>query len=160
MPSNKKQPDCYNPHPKRTFTMRHTHGHIALTLCILHLALCVLTSCEPDKTCRQEIDIQCHLLAEDSTSVTLYRAQTPLRVDTTLTEIPILCPQDSSTCVLSIHHDNTVRFISMACGCMVTHTIDSVWTSDPTRVKAYRRNDAVTSANEDNILLVFQYRKE
>lgn len=145
--------------------MKNTRTHIALTLCILHFALCtllscMLTSCEPDKTCRQDIDIQCHILAEDSTSATLYRAQAPLRVDTTLTEIQILCPQDSSTCVLSIHHDNTVRFISMACGCMVTHTIDSVWTSDPTRVKAYRRNDAVTSANEDNILLVFQYRKE
>lgn len=145
--------------------MRYLHPHITLSLCILHFALCtlllcILTACEPDRTCRQDIDIQCKILAEDSTGNTLYRTMTPLRVDTTVSEVQILCPKDSSCYMLNIHYDNTVRFVSMACGCMVTHTIDSVWTNDMTAVVAYRLNDAVSSAKDDNILVVFQYRKE
>lgn len=49
----------------------------------------------------------------------------PFRPDTTVTAYSIIYHDKPDT--LYIKHDNTVQFISLACGEVVFHTIESVW---------------------------------
>lgn len=140
--------------------MNHRHANIAaIVLCIMQLVLC-FTACQPDTTCRQDIDIQCNILAQDSAKTQLYKVRIPLLVDTTQTDIQLLCPIDSSVVVLSVQYTNRVDFVSNACGCMVRHKIDSIWTDHPELVVATRVNDIVPAGKDNNILLTFLYRRE
>lgn len=140
--------------------MKINSAHTAYLLCGILCIACVFASCQPDTTCRQEVDIQCSIMAQDSTNARLYKTSAPLRIDTTQTDISLLCPIDSSEIVLSVQYTNRVEFISNACGCMVRHKIDSIWTNKPELVIATRVNDIVPAGKDNNIVLTFLYKKE
>lgn len=138
-----------------------------------------LAACQPDTTCRQSINIACGVILQgtaidsvgemteftswDSVSVQgvendsiLYnnaymvsRLLLPLHVDTNLTAYTILWHEDTDT--LYIRHTNTMKFISMACGCAIYHVIDSAWYSGSRIDSVKIVNSTVEAVAQDNI---------
>ena len=126
--------------------------HIGL---ILTLGMVLgLSSCIPDETCRKDADIYMGVTCQwnDETtadhelkhewdtvfvrglgkdSVIYDNAKSvkmltlPLRADTDITAFYMRWHQIEDT--LFVRHENELTYISMACGCFIYHTIDSVW---------------------------------
>ena len=63
------------------------------------------------------------ILYDNSKSVS--QLELPLRDDTTVTAFALRWHGMED--ILYIKHDNTLRFVSMACGCVIYHTIDTAW---------------------------------
>ena len=140
-----------------------------------------LVACEPDKTCRQDMSVTAGVtlrgLQVDSTgkatefaawdSITvqgvgndsvLYdnklnvsQLQLPLRSDTNITAFTLTWHEMTET--LYIHHDNTQRFVSMACGCIIYHNIDSVWFTGTWIDSVKIINATVEAVKQENIKL-------
>ena len=159
------------------FLLRQTK-HIRL--CSLFLILCsLLTACEPDTTCHQELDsaVQITLSADSITSAgdTAHYAQwdsitvvgigsdigmqdkgvkvmrLELRPDINLTAYLMLYHNQIDT--LYIQHTPRQQFISMACGCAVYHTITAAWSTDPRVDSVSIINASVESVAQDNLCI-------
>ena len=159
------------------FLLRQTK-HIRL--CSLFLILCsLLTACEPDTTCHQELDsaVQITLSADSITSAgdTAHYAQwdsitvvgigsdigmqdkgvkvmgLELRPDTTLTAYLMLYHNQIDT--LYIQHTPRQQFISMACGCAIYHTITAAWSTDPRVDSVSIINASVEIGGEENLCI-------
>ena len=151
---------------------------IACTFCTMLGALC-LVCCQPDTTCRQNTDVVAGIVLRgmsiDSAGIAhefaswdeitvqgvgsdsvLYdsctnvsRILVPLRIDTNITAFSL--DWRNAEDIIYFRHDNTRRFISMACGCVVYHTIDSVW-CDGTWIDSVKIvNSAVEPVEQDNV---------
>ena len=140
-----------------------------------------LMACQPDKSCRQDIYVACQVtlqgIAVDSIgeehefttwdSITvqgvgndsiLYdnnysvsKILLPLRLDTNLTAYSITWQEETDT--LYIQHTNSMTFISMACGCAIYHTVDSVWYSGSRWDSIKIVNTAVEAVAQENVRL-------
>ena len=139
----------------------------------------LLVACQPDTTCRQSINVAAGIalqgLAVDSlgeaseftawdsitvqgvgsdsvlynNSYNVSRILLPLHTDTNLTAYSILWHEQYDT--LYIRHTNTMKFISMACGCAIYHLIDTAWYSG-SRIDSIKIvNTAVETVAQDNI---------
>lgn len=146
---------------------------------ILLFAAAIIVACEPDKTCRQELDVVAGIslqgLSVDTAGVptaftswdsitvqgvdndsvlynntyTVSQLLLPLRNDTNITTYSLVWHDTEDK--VYIKHDNTQRFISMACGCVIYHTIDDVW-CDGTWIDSVKIvNSAVETVKQDNI---------
>lgn len=150
---------------------------------IVLLMFCMVC-CRPDTVCRQEIDVTAGVTTEwlltdsvgnttkqivwDSVSVwgvgndsllynNSYAVGTlglPLRGDVSLTAFVILWHNTYDT--LYIHHDNTRKFISSACGCAIYHTIDTAWAAGTFIDSLYIVNSSVETTQQTNIHLLLQ----
>ena len=138
-----------------------------------------LVSCEPDKACRQDMtvtagvglrglyidtaDVVTEFSGWDSITVqgvgndsVLYdnsklvsQLQLPLRNDTDLTAYTLTYHGTEDK--LYFHHDNTMRFVSMACGCIIYHQIDSVWCEGTWIDSVKIINSAVEGIVQENV---------
>ncbi len=145
----------------------------------LFVLLAVLAACEPDKTCRQDVDVNATILLKgtfidtagvassfttwDSITVqgvgsdsVLYdneksvsKLLVPLRIDKNVTAYALTWRGKTDT--LYMWHDNTQRFISMACGCVVYHTIESVAGRSVWMDSLKLVNSAVENIEQDNV---------
>ena len=144
------------------------------------LAALVLVGCEPDKTCRQEIDVRTGLVLRcfhhdtldivnevvswDSITVqgvgndsVLYnntknvkQVWLPLRGDTTITAYNLTWQGKTET--LYIQHTRSSQvFVSMACGCIIFHHIEKVWCDKVWADSVVIVNSAVELPKQDNI---------
>ncbi len=157
---------------------------IAFRVAVFFLLLLSIVSCRPDTICRQEIDVTAGVTTEwlltdtaghqtqqavfDSVSVwgigndsILYNnslavatLELPLRTDSTLSAFVILWHGEQDT--LYIHHDNTMKFISSACGCAIYHTIDTAWATGTFIDSLYIVNSSVEAAIQTNIHLLLK----
>jgi len=59
------------------------------------------------------------------------------------------------TDTLTIHHQNDMQFISLACGCMVFHTLDGVSGSRTFIDSVDILNTVVTTSNDEHLRLFF-----
>lgn len=136
----------------------------------------LLTSCQPDTGCRAEFSITAGVVLTNTTPVavaSLYRPggdsvlyasalkttlRLPLRSDTTITEY-IFFTEDA-TDILHIRHDNKKQFISQACGCVIYHTIDSVWTDGVFIPRVEILNSTVENYPQDNIELIIPEKEQ
>ena len=144
----------------------------------------LLVSCQPDTVCRQyntvALGISVQYLSTDSAGNTtthntfdsisvqginndsvLYTNQhnldalwLPLRPDTSITAFTMLWHNQYDT--LYIMHDNTLRFISHACGCTIYHTIDSVWHRGNAIDSIAIINATVETTQQNNIQLTMR----
>ena len=89
------------------------------------------------------------MLYNNKQSVT--QLQLPLRSDTTVTAFTLTWHEMTET--LYIRHDNTQRFVSMACGCIIYHNIDSVWFTGTWIDSVKIINAAVETVKQENIKL-------
>ena len=140
-----------------------------------------LVACEPDRTCRQEVDVKAGVALRclhidtldvasniqqwDSITVqgvgsdsVLYnnsknvkQIYLPLRRDTTVTVFTL--KWQGKTEKLYIQHSNAQQFISMACGCVIYHQIEKVWTDKVRADSARIVNTAVEAIKQDNIYI-------
>lgn len=147
-------------------------------LIVLVIGICLI-SCEPDKTCRQDVDVRARLVLRcyhhdtldvvsevtqwDSITVqgvgsdSILYSNTksakelllPLRGDTTVTAYTLLWNGKTET--LYIRHSNTQRFVSMACGCVIYHQIEDVWCDKVWADSVVIINAAVETVEQDNI---------
>ena len=154
---------------------------------ILILAM-VLVACEPDRTCRYDVDVNAVLVLKcthydtldvastveqwDSITVqgmgndsVLYdnkkavkEVQLPLREDTTVTAYELTWQGKKET--LYIQHSNTQQFISMACGCVIYHQIEKVWTDKVWADSVEIINAAVEATEQNNIRIFATTRDE
>ncbi len=149
------------------------------TLYIVHFALAIafaMASCTPDTECRQDEHVRCVVFFADAAtqealafetltvqgvgadSILLNNAENvgklslPLRVDTTVTQY--LITHNTLNDTLTIYHTPAPYFVSMACGCFVYHTIDSVQTENILFTQSEILNTAVQNMPEDNIRLL------
>ena len=76
----------------------------------------------------------------------------PLRVDTACTEY-ILSVNAAGEEHLCIYHQNTPRFVSLACGCFVYYTIDSITCSGSLVDRVEILNAQVENVSQDNARL-------
>ncbi len=156
------------------------------TFYIIHFTLAIaftMASCTPDTECRQEEKVRCvvtfadantqEALAFDSLTVqgieadsillnnakSVSRLSLPLRVDTTATSF-LLTSGDYYQEIITIYHTPRPYFVSMACGCFVFHTIDTVQTSNVLLKQAEIRNTAVQNVEEENIRLLIDMPAE
>ncbi len=158
------------------------------TFYILHstLAIIVLTmiaSCTPDEQCRQDENVRCvvvfadansgEALAFDSLTVqgvgsdslllnnakSVAKLSLPLRTDTTATRF-VLTSGDVYQETITIYHTPAPYFVSMACGCFVYHTIDTIQTDNILLTQADILNTAVQNAPQDNIRLLIDVPTE
>ncbi len=135
----------------------------------------MMVSCTPDEECRQEENVRCKVVfalddgtavAFDSLSVwgigsdsVLYNnaknvssLSLPLRPDANITQFYIMIGDWSDG--LTIYHTPTPYFVSMACGCFVYHTIDSVEVKGTIFHHAELLNAAVQNVEQENIRLI------
>ena len=143
------------------------------------MILMMLAGCRPDEVCRQDLSIAAGVVLRgtsvdsagvvsnftswDSITVqgvgsdsvlynnaksvkTLYL---PLRPDTALTMYRLNWHGEED--ILYVRHDNTRRYVSMACGCIIYHTIDTVWSDGVWIDSVEIMNSAVESASQNNI---------
>lgn len=164
-------------HGKHTMC-RAIRGAVCMSLVVLAM---VLFSCRPDTICRQDLSVSMGVSVAwlqvdtagkatvqtkwDSISVwgvgndsVLYanakevsELRLPLRADTMETAYVLLWHGQQDT--LLITHDNTRRFISQACGCMVYHTLEKVVHRGGVVDSVEVLNSLIESAREDNIRL-------
>ena len=143
------------------------------------ICLALLTGCQPDTECRQSTKVVAGIslrgLAVDTTelateftswdsitvqgvgsdsvlynnSKNISRILVPLRQDSTITAFSVMWHDMED--VIYFRHDNTMRFISMACGCVVYHNIDSVWVEGTWIDSVKILNSAVESIEQDNV---------
>ena len=143
--------------------------------------LCLLSGCRPDTVCRQDTDVAmgvsvCWLQTDSTGTITeqtafdsirvqgvgsdsvlydnsknLSALRLPLRADTCVTAFALLWHGTEDT--LFVRHDNTRHFISQACGCMVYHTIDTVWHSGNAIDSVAILNSTVESEEQENVQL-------
>ncbi len=150
------------------------------TLYIIHFTLAIafaMASCTPDTECRQDEHVRCvvvfadantgEALAFDSLTVQgvgsdslilnnakgVSKLSLPLRVDTTATSF-LLTSGDIYQETITIYHTPAPYFVSMACGCFVYHTIDTIQTDNILFTQAEILNSAVQNMPEDNIQLI------
>lgn len=144
-----------------------------------------LLCCEPDSECRQTATINCKVvfacdsLNADSVKVNFKTIDSlsvwgvgcdsmlydnpknvsslllPLRGDTTITKFLMLL--HGSTDTLTIYHQNTNNFISLACGCFIYHTIDTVMCSSNLVDSVEILNTAVENYEQDNVKLYLTF---
>ena len=147
-----------------------------------------LVACEPDRTCRQDTDVNATIVLKclhfdtldvmtqeetwDSITVqgvgsdsVLYQNRKgvkhvyiPLREDTTVTAFRMIWRGKTET--VYIQHDNTQRFVSMACGCVIYHQIEKVWTDKVWADSVVILNTAVEAVEQDNIRIYATKRDE
>jgi hypothetical protein len=138
-----------------------------------------LCSCEPDHVCHQDLQITAQIILSadsissqgdtirynqwDSIAVIgvgstkgtmgnkLTKIPLELRSDTTLTSFLLLYHEQVDT--LFVEHTPRIRFISMACGCAVYHTILQAWSSDPRIDSISIINSSVESTTQDNLCI-------
>ena len=84
------------------------------------------------------------------------KAYLPLRPDTTLTAYVLQYNGLFDT--LYVLHQNDLRFISLACGCFVFHTIDSAYAAGTFIDSAVIINTAVSTVNEEHLRVYFHKR--
>lgn len=143
--------------------------------------LCLLASCQPDTVCRQDntvaLGVSVQYLFTDSAGNTttqntfdsisvqginndsvlytnahnLDALWLPMRPDTSITAFALLWHEQHDT--LYIRHDNTLRFISHACGCAIYHTIDSVWHHGNAIDSIAIINSTVETTQQENLQL-------
>lgn len=137
----------------------------------LALVFCAFFACKPDSTCRLDTDVLVQipiirspldtLIVQGCGSDTvLYNTNAsitsillPLRQDANMTQYTLFFNQKYDT--LTIFHTNNMQFISLACGCVVYHTIDSVRVT--ARIdSAQIINSAVERVLQDNIKIHLQ----
>ena len=141
----------------------------------------LLTGCRPDTICRQDTDVAMGVsvrwLQKDSAGTTaeqntfdsirvqgigndsvlynngknLSALRLPMRPDTCVTAFALLWHGTKDT--LFIRHDNTRHFVSQACGCMVYHTIDTVWHSGSAIDSIALINSTIENNEQENIQL-------
>ena len=78
----------------------------------------------------------------------------PMRADTSVTAYLLRWHGEEDT--LYIRHDNTRHFISQACGCMVYHTLDTVWHRGSAIDSVTVVNSLVESDEQENIQLTMR----
>ncbi len=139
--------------------------------------LLTLSACTPDTECRQDEHVRCVVVFADantqealafdsltvqgvgSDSLVLNNAKNvgklslPLRVDTNETSF-VLTSGDIYQETITIYHTPAPYFVSMACGCFVYHTVDSVQTENILFAQSEILNTAVQNMPEDNIRLL------
>lgn len=145
----------------------------------LFLLLAVLAACEPDKTCRQDVDVTAEIVLKgtvidtagiataftswDSITVqgvgndsVLYnnaksvsKLLVPLKIDTNVTTYSLTW--HGQTDVVYFRHDNTRRFVSMACGCVIYHSIEEVWCNGVWIDSVKIVNSAVEAVEQENV---------
>lgn len=143
------------------------------------LAAAILAGCEPDEKCRQNMRVVACVtlrgIAVDSTlvgteftkwdSITIKHITTdsvlydnqkdlstlrfPLTVDTTMNSYAMTWRGLTDT--LYIRYTNTMQYVSMACGCIVYHTIDSVWAKQVWMDSVSIINSTVENHEQENI---------
>ncbi len=141
--------------------------------------LIVLSSCTPDTVCRQDENVRCVIVFADanthaalafdsltvqgvgSDSILMYnnknvsKLSLPLRVDTTATSF-VLRSGNTYQETITIYHTPAPYFVSMACGCFVYHTIDTIRTDNIVLTQAEILNTAVQNVPEENIRLLIE----
>ncbi len=141
------------------------------------MLLLLMASCTPSTDCRQTENVRCVVLfingktqnpiAFDSLTVQgvgsdsilvknqkkVNKLSLPLRTDTTATSFLLTSGSYKET--ITIYHTPAPYFISMACGCFVYHTIDTIETTNVRLTEAEILNTAVQNTPEDNIRLFF-----
>lgn len=80
----------------------------------------------------------------------------PLRQDTSVTTYRILYHGMSDT--LSIVHQNTQNFYSLACGCYFSYTLDTAYSTNHFLTDVEIVNTAVSTMDETHLKLYFQAR--
>ncbi len=135
------------------------------------LLLFAMASCTPDPVCRQEENVRCICIFQPAgapfTEITVQgvgadslicnkaanvaKLSLPLRVDANVTQYAITVGEKHDT--LTIYHTPAPYFVSMACGCFVFHTIDSVNSNHTLFEEPEIINAAVQNVEQDNILL-------
>jgi hypothetical protein len=150
------------------------------SLCCLLFVLCsLLVACEPDTTCYQELGASVQIIfsgdSVTATGDTVRYAQwdslavvgvgnnvgmqgnnvkgigLELRPDTCLTMYLMLYHNQIDT--LFIQHTPRQQFVSMACGCVVYHTITAAWSSDPRVDSVSIINAHVEAVAEDHLCI-------
>ena len=146
---------------------------------ILIVGVALFAACQPDTTCRQDTNVVAGIVLRgisiDSAGIAqefaswdkitvqgvgndsvLYdsctnisRILVPLRTDTNITAYSLDWRNEED--IIYFRHDNTRRFISMACGCVVYHTIDSVWCKGTWIDSVKIVNSAVEPVEQDNV---------
>ncbi len=130
----------------------------------------LFASCTPDTECRQEENVRCLCVFAEGQSLTgitvqglgvdslLIKAEQtvdklalPLRTDTNCSQFIITGGEKQD--ILTIFHTPQPYFVSMACGCFVFHTIDSVATQSTIFTKPEIINTAVQNIEEKNVQL-------
>lgn len=120
------------------------------------MLMAIMIACEPDRVCRQEMDVNAYITITDTgKTYSVYKAALPLRIDTVVTTANIINPIDSTMFQLAIHHQNDRRYISMACGCIIFHDIDSAWTNQPDSYDVQIVNSTVENYEQTNIELLY-----
>ena len=139
----------------------------------------LLWGCRPDEICRQDLSVAAgvtlrgisvdtsgigteftqwdsitvqgigsdSVLYDNSKSVTTLHL--PLRADSNVTAYRVTWRGMDD--VLYFRHDNTRRYISMACGCIIYHVIDTVWCAGVWMDSVRLLNSTVESASQDNV---------
>lgn len=150
-------------------------------LFITIVLLCLQVSCTVEKECRTEYTACLNVVLEadsvtrggetirmarlDSVSVqgvgrdTLWmnnqknveRLGLPLRVDTTCTEY--VCTFNSTEEYLRIYHTNNPHFVSLACGCFMYYTIDSIACDGYAIDSIEVLNAQIENVSQDNVRL-------
>lgn len=147
--------------------------------CFLALGSWFFVSCEPDKVCRQELQVAAQvILSADSVNAagdTVSYAQwdsvlvvgigsdigmkgrgvegmgLELRPDTTMTQFLVQYHNQVDT--LFIEHTPRSQYISAACGCTIYHTILRAWSSDVRVDSVEIINANVESVVQDNLCI-------
>lgn len=162
--------------------------NLRLKIFVILTGVIGLVACEPDRTCRQEVNINAGLVLKcthydtldvastivqwDSITVqglendsTLYdnkknvkQVYLPLRGDTTVTVFELTWQGKKET--LYIQHSNTQQFVSMACGCVIYHQIEKVWCDKVWADSVEIVNAAVEAVKQDNIRIFATTRDE
>ncbi len=142
------------------------------------LFLLLLASCTPDTECRLDENVRCVIVFADAStqaalafdsltvqgvgndSILMYNKKNvsqlslPLRVDTTETTFVLRSGDYQET--VTIYHTPAPYFVSMACGCFVYHTIDTIRTENILLTQAEILNTAVQNTPEENIRLLIE----
>ena len=88
--------------------------------------------------------------------IAMNKAQLPLRPDTTFSDF--LIDFNGLTDTMRIYHQNDMQFVSLACGCFVFHTIDSIRFTKAFMDSVIVLNTAVTTASDDHMCIYFHKR--
>ena len=84
------------------------------------------------------------------------KAKLPLKPDTTFSDFVI--DFNGLTDTMRIYHQNDMQFISLACGCFVFHTLDSIRFTKAFMDSVIILNTAVTTATDDHLRIYFHKR--
>ena len=155
------------------------HCSISVLSWLLVLGSWLFVSCEPDKICRQELQVAAQVIfSADSISATgdtvsyvqwdsilvvgvgsnvglrgknIKGMGLELRPDTTMTQF--LMQYHNQVDTLFIEHTPRMQYISAACGCAIYHTILHAWSSDPRVDSVSIINASVESMAQDNLCI-------